>query len=263
MLSLVGSVSGFAPAASVAGAVAPRTVSPQMGFGKAELEALAKEQNPVLGYWDPIGLADISLWGQDTEASIAWLRHAEIKHGRIAMAGFVGFIVHANGIKFPFPGPQSVVADGLSAPEVWDAIPFLAKLQIIGAIGVFEHISEDKNFLAADGMKHYMRGGKPGYMPTFTANVHPAPLNLWDPFKFTKNLSEEQKAKKLNAEVNNGRLAMIGLFGFLAAAKVPGSVPALTFIPAYSGDLMQPFNPTGPTESLWTIGNLWASSPFQ
>ena len=197
--------------------------------------------------------------------------------------------------------------DGLSAPEVWDAIPFLAKLQIVAAVGVFEHISEDKNFLAADGMKHYMRGGKPGYMPTFTcaarpapptrpagpypparpppthprrralpcqlraaahrgcvplltcsANVHPAPLNLWDPFKFTKNLSEEQKAKKLNAEVNNGRLAMIGLMGFLSASKVPGSVPALTFIPAYSGDYMQPFAPTGPVESLWTVGNLWS-----
>merc|ERR1712028_301659 len=154
------------------------------------------EQNPVVGYWDPMGLADVPLWNQDEEAVIGWLRHSEIKHGRIAMAGFVGYCVHANGIKFPFPGPQSVVTDGMSAPEVWDAIPFLAKLQIIGAIGIFEHISEDKNFLAADGKKHYMWGGKPGYMPTFSA------------------------------------------------------VPALTFIPSYSGDLMAPFDPAGPTSSL-------------
>ena len=31
---------------------------------------LAKQQNPVLGYYDPIGLADIDLWGQGEEASI-------------------------------------------------------------------------------------------------------------------------------------------------------------------------------------------------
>ena len=41
------------------------------------------------------------------------------------------------------------MTEGMSAPEVWDAIPFLAKLQIIGAIGIFEHISEDKNLCAA------------------------------------------------------------------------------------------------------------------
>jgi len=260
MLSLVAGSAAFAPVAPMQSAVAPRAASPQM-MNKAGLEALAKQQNPVLGYWDPIGLADIDLWGQGEEASIAWLRHAEIKHGRIAMAGFVGYMAAANYETIGAPMASSMypaLPSGLSAPEVWDAIPFLAKLQIIGAIGVFEHISEDKNFLAADGKTHYMRGGTPGYMPTFKANVHPVPLNLWDPFGFTKKLSAEDKAKKLIAETNNGRLAMIGLMGFVSAGSVPGSVPALDgVIPAYSGDVMAPFLPAGPMESIWSIGKLW------
>jgi hypothetical protein len=36
--------------------------------------ALAKEQNPVVGYWDPMGLADVPLWNQDEEAVIGALR---------------------------------------------------------------------------------------------------------------------------------------------------------------------------------------------
>jgi len=89
-----------------------------------------------------------------------------------------------------------------------------------------------------------MRGGKPGYFPTFSQLPHPVPFNLFDPFGLSKNATPEKKAKGLLAEINNGRLAQIGLFGFLAESQVPGSVPGLATvgIKGYSGDIMAPFD---------------------
>merc|ERR1712106_374966 len=98
----------------------------------------------------------------------------EIKHGRIAMFGFVGYIVQSNGIHWPWNIESSGLSFGdLSAagspPEQWDALSTAAKIQFFGVIAFLEH----------SGEKHYMRGGKPGFYPSLKEVVpHPVPFDL-------------------------------------------------------------------------------------
>merc|ERR1719389_370130 len=173
------------------------------------LKAQAKSLNPVVGFYDPLNLSGGEFWGDSNEATIGFLREAEIKHGRVAMAAFVGYIVHANDIRWPWDKVANSIPTGLSPQATWDAIPEAAKWQIILTIGFFEFWRENTYVLKEEGQAHYMRGGKPGYFPTFDALPHPVPFNLFDPFGFQKGMSPEKKAKSLLVEVNNGRPAML------------------------------------------------------
>jgi hypothetical protein len=231
---------------------------------------------------------------------IAWYRHAEIKHGRVAMAGFVGYLVQSLGATWPgnlqtaFKPGIPMVADlptisfaDISAaggpPDQWDALPTAAKVQILLGVMFLELWGESSIGFEAAGKQHYMRGGQPGYYPPFGGFP---PLNLFDPFGLTKKSSAEKKVrrrrrrthlrnlfyyrkppgcsqiitrssltcfyfsfilrvtqeKSLLAEINNGRLAMLGMMGVLSASKgliVPGldSLP----IKPYAGEIMAPF----------------------
>jgi len=209
----------------------------------ADLEALAVKCNPAVKFFDPLQLSSEAFWGDSNAATIGFLRHAEIKHGRIAMFAFVGFIAGSNHIQWPWPMTTAGDAfpDAGGAPGAqWDAIPFAAQLQIIGFAAIMEVWSE------AVGT-HYMRGGKPGEFASFknsgdVAMPHPMPLDLFDPFGLSKSASAEKKAAGLVKEINNGRLAQIGIFGFLAESKVEGAVPAISgMIKHYDGDYMIPF----------------------
>merc|ERR1719258_59951 len=256
---MISSPIAYAPSVPVVSS-GMRTVAPSMGVApdfsdQAGLTELADKLNPIFGYFDPLNIG-----GAGSPETIGWFRHAEIKHGRVAMAAFVGYCVQANGIHFPWnlqapigpinSGIQTISFGDISAAggpaDQWDALPSAAKLQILGAVGFLEMCGEASVFLEADGQQHYVRGGKPGYYPTFKDKFpHPVPFNLFDPFGLTSKMTPEKKEKSLLAEINNGRLAMLGIFGLISASKgliVPG-LDSLA-IPKYAGEIMAPFSAT-------------------
>lgn len=215
---------------------------------KADLQVLGKRLNPYVGYWDPLNIADSAFWGKSDDFTIGWLRHSEIKHGRVSMAAFVGYCVQSN-----FVFPWALTTDGtphpsvdLSPPEQWDELPFSAKVQIILFVGFLEFYSEITPSGGGSNecfLPHYTKGGIPGKYPTFDAVPHPVPFNLFDPFGFSKYMSPEAKERRLRAEINNGRLAMLGIFGFLCSQAIPGSVPLLDGITKpYNDEVMAPFS---------------------
>merc|ERR1719398_655950 len=155
---------------------------------QADLEDLAKQLNPIVGYWDPLSIGEESssmfFNAEDkNERKIAWFRQAEIKHGRVAMAAFVGYCVQANGYHWPF----KMTLEGAdwpsgTPPEQWDALPVASKWQIILFVGVLELFDESIE-------PHYMMGRKPGAFPSFSKAYadgvgvpHPVPFDLFDPF---------------------------------------------------------------------------------
>lgn len=79
LASIIASATAFAPAQTGRAATS-------VSETKADLEALAKKLNPVVGFYDPLNLAEAEFWGQSNEATIGFLRHSEIKHGRIAVS---------------------------------------------------------------------------------------------------------------------------------------------------------------------------------
>jgi len=179
--------------------------------------------------FDPLGLADLG-----SPATLAWMRHAELKHGRVCMAAFTGWLVAtgnqlavANGGEgIHFPGLLSF-SEGVSFADVaaaggpleqWQSVPEFGKLQIISAIFLIEHQSEWKC------KPHYMNGGTPGSLKFLK--------NFWDPIGFTKKLSPEKLERQRLSELKNGRLAMLGVTGCLIAGNLPGSVPVPISWPA-------------------------------
>jgi len=209
---------GFAPMQLPASPTVQRSSGLLMGV--EAMEGIGPETaNKV---FDPYGLSKMG-----GDKTLSFFRHAEIKHGRVAMAAMVGFLFHINHIHFPGMlsptyGVSFEALSNMGPFDAWNSMPLLGQIQIIWTIAGLEHASE-----CLDPAGHYTKGGTPGNLKFLK--------NFWDTPGFTKKLSPEQLAEKRVSELKNGRLAMIGVSSICAALSVPGSVPLLTGAPVLTG----------------------------
>jgi len=154
-----------------------------------------------LNYWDPLGLAkDGDKYDFDRR------RRAEIKNGRVAMLAVMGWIAPEAGPRFPgylSPTANLKFADipnGMAALKVVPAVGWAQIAVFVGFLELFP-MWQDKNRAAGD----FESFGKFG-VPFFGSKSDPA-----------------KNAKSLNAELNNGRLAMLAITGMVVQSGLVGS----------------------------------------
>ena len=171
--------------------------------------------------WDPVGFTE-----RTEDSLMLWYRAAELKHSRVAMLACTGWLVNQYELYFPgnLAAGKAFSSLGKNPLEAWSATPYDGKVQILFAIGLAEFHSEFGTY-----KKHFTRGGPlPGNQIERTASGW---QDVWGGKVLNIPFGPEDTDAKFrtqqNAELNNGRAAMIGIMGFSAAALVPGSVPAL------------------------------------
>ncbi|GKY96398.1 hypothetical protein MPSEU_000599400 [Mayamaea pseudoterrestris] len=200
VLAIAGSAAAFAPSSNSKASLTTSRVA---------LDELPGSSLPVPKF-DPLGLASVG-----SDETFRWFQAAEQKNGRAAMVAVTGYIVQAAGIHFPGMLSKDVSFEslsGLNPIDQWALVPDAGKAQILATCFIAELVTESKG-------THYMKGGDlPGM-------VFPA-------IDFS-GVDAATLKKKRTSELNNGRLAMIAIIGFISEYNIPGAVPAISGIPIF------------------------------
>lgn len=64
---------------SSSSSTAPRSSTVAVNSAQADLESLAADLNPSIKYYDPLKLSTWNFWEAGDDATVGFLRHAEIK----------------------------------------------------------------------------------------------------------------------------------------------------------------------------------------
>jgi hypothetical protein len=171
-----------------------------------KMEDLQAGQLAPMGFWDPAGLsADLD------EGKILFYREAELKHGRVSMLAALGFLVGENfhplfGGDIDVPSYVSFQATPLQV--FWPAVLVALTVLEYPSVGSFKApVNEDGTYIDKD---------------SFAISADRVPGDIgFDPLGL-KPADEEAFLEMQNKELNNGRLAMIAIAGFVAQELVSG-----------------------------------------
>jgi light-harvesting complex I chlorophyll a/b binding protein 1 len=171
---------------------------------------------PPLGRWDPLQIRE-----QGPERYRRFVE-MEIKHGRLAMAAFLGVITTYSGARWP--GYLSTSMD-LKFSDIpggaiasWAALPAAAWFQIVLAISIAEVLwfKQDPDKAPGDVVPEGVAWAR-----------YPDGYDVWLGDGSTKQVGEDElilgKTWKLNAERNNGRAAMMGITGMIIHEALTGN----------------------------------------
>jgi len=153
------------------------------------LEAPAQLDGTMVGDvgFDPIGISD-------QLADLKYVRAAELKHGRVAMLAFLGWVVQQF---IQLPGEMHAQINPFKAVA---SVPLAAHAQILGFCAIIELASIDD---------------------LYTSDK---PWDLgFDPMNFSKNKSPAEMEKLQLQELKNGRLAMIAMIGLFTQTAIFGN----------------------------------------
>merc|ERR1719284_255621 len=153
-----------------------------------------------LGFWDPAGFTKDG----DVE-KFKRRREVEIKHGRVSMLATIGYIVPEY---FKWPGYLSP-SEGLKFEDIPNGLGALSKVPPAG-------LAQFAAFIAFLELVYNKPSAEPGNYGK--GNLGLGSIGLGGSITDTK-----LRAKKLGAEISNGRLAMVAIIGMFFQDGLTGS----------------------------------------
>jgi len=189
--SLLGSAAAFAPASTGRASLA---LNAETEMSKA-LPFLPYPEN-LKGYTGDVGFDPLRI---SDYFPMDFLREAELKHGRICMLAWTGFVAVDLGARI-YPLPEAY--EGLTSVTAHDALIqqgamsqlflWISLAETISSVAVMQMLSEDS-------------GREPGDFGL-------------DPLGIMKGKSEAEKERMKLREIKNGRLAMLAFSGVVTQA---------------------------------------------